>query len=196
MPRLLVFAGPNGSGKSTVTSGFEIYGDYVNADLIKEYLNCTDLEAAQIAEKTRESLLEQNRDFTFETVLSTPTNIDLMLRARNYGYTIDCVYVLTKNPDINIERVKKRVLHGGHFVPTEKIIKRYIRALKLIPQLFYIVDTLYIFDNSIESEEYGGRLIVGYQNGLLDKYPNDIWSDIEINSLISGEYPDRYIAAN
>jgi len=31
-PIVLVFAGPNGSGKSTVTKGFDIIGEYINAD--------------------------------------------------------------------------------------------------------------------------------------------------------------------
>ena len=34
-PAVLVFAGPNGSGKSTVTKGFNIIGEYINADEIK-----------------------------------------------------------------------------------------------------------------------------------------------------------------
>ncbi len=34
-PSVLVFAGPNGSGKSTVTKGFDIIGEYINADDIK-----------------------------------------------------------------------------------------------------------------------------------------------------------------
>ena len=50
-PRLLVFAGPNGSGKSTVTKGLPIVGLYVNADEIKRIAGCTDLEAAQEADR-------------------------------------------------------------------------------------------------------------------------------------------------
>lgn len=41
MPKLLVFAGPNGSGKSTITSGISIFGEYVNADLIKKHFYST-----------------------------------------------------------------------------------------------------------------------------------------------------------
>ena len=45
-PIVLVFAGPNGSGKSTATKGFDIIGEYINADgtewfdklLIAEYI--------------------------------------------------------------------------------------------------------------------------------------------------------------
>lgn len=114
MSKLLVFAGPNGSGKSTITSGIKIFGEYVNADSIKQYLQCSDLEAAKLAESTREHLLAKNLDFTFETVLSTQRNIELMIRAKEKGYHIVCIYVLTTNPEINISRVKSRISKGGH----------------------------------------------------------------------------------
>ena len=80
-PRLLVFAGPNGSGKSTVTSAQKIVGEYVNADRIKQIKGCSDLEAAQEAERLREYLLEHRMDFSFETVLSTPRNLLLIHRS-------------------------------------------------------------------------------------------------------------------
>jgi len=44
------------------------------------------LDAAQIAEKMREDALEKGIDFTFETVLSTERNLDLLRRAKEKGY--------------------------------------------------------------------------------------------------------------
>ena len=58
-PEVVVFAGPNGSGKSTFTELLKPPIDYINADEIKKNLKCTDLEAAQLAEKQREEHLEQ-----------------------------------------------------------------------------------------------------------------------------------------
>lgn len=55
--------------------------DYINADEIKKSLKCSDLEAAQIAEKQRESHLENLEEFCFETVLSTDRNLRLLKRA-------------------------------------------------------------------------------------------------------------------
>ena len=95
-----MFAGPNGSGKSTITERIRIIGKYVNADEIKRQLDCSDLESAVVAEATREYLLKNKKDFTFETVLSTPRNIDLMERAKVAGYQVVCIYILTKNPEI------------------------------------------------------------------------------------------------
>ena len=113
MPRLLVFAGPNGSGKSTVTQRFGIVGKYVNADEIKKALDCTDMDAAVIAERTRETLLNSKSDFSFETVLSTERNLKLIAKAKQNGYYVTCIYVLTSHPDINLKRVESRVRNGG-----------------------------------------------------------------------------------
>ena len=193
MPKLLVFAGPNGSGKSTVTSRINLFGKYVNADSIKKYLQCSDLEAAQIAETTREHYLEQSADFTFETVLSTPRNIDLMVRAKQKGYYIVCIYVLTNDPNINIARVHKRVSQGGHTVPDDKVHARYIRALNLLPMLFPICNELYIFDNSLDANEGEPSILIKSINGKIEAYSNQIWDEDMIKSLVSGKYVEDYI---
>lgn len=149
-PEIVVFAGPNGSGKSTITALLKPVGmDYVNADEIQKALACDNLEAAQIAEKQREQHLKEGRSFCFETVLSTPRNLELLKRARENGFFIRCYYILTASADINVARVSSRVLSGGHDVPVDKIVLRYHRALDLIPALIPVCDVCHIYDNSL-----------------------------------------------
>lgn len=147
-PEIIVFAGPNGSGKSTITEMATIIEPYINADDIKKSIQCTDLEAAIKADEMRNSLIEQNISFTFETVLSTDRNLKLLSRAKEKGYFIRCIYVLTYSPSINITRVQVRKMSGGHDVPIEKIISRYHNALNLLPQLINICDICHIYDNT------------------------------------------------
>ena len=147
-PEVVVFAGPNGSGKSTFTELLKPPIDYINADEIKKNLKCSDLEAAQLAERQREEHIEQMSEFCFETVLSTERNIKLLEKARHKGYFIRCYYILTADPMINVLRVKSRVEAGGHDVPEEKIITRYDRALRLVKNLVQICDVCHIYDNS------------------------------------------------
>ena len=99
LPEVIVFAGPNGSGKSTITRMAKIGGEYINADDIKSATLCTDLEAAVKAEELRERMLVDRKDFTFETVLSTDRNLLLLQRAKEKGYFIRGIYVLTCNAD-------------------------------------------------------------------------------------------------
>lgn len=147
-PEVVVFAGPNGSGKSTITELLKPPMDYINADEIKKNIKCSDLEAAQLAERQREEHIEHMHEFCFETVLSTQRNLRLLNKAKERGYFIRCYYVLTADPAINVWRVKSRVESGGHDVPEEKIIKRYDRALELIKDLVQVCDVCHIYDNS------------------------------------------------
>lgn len=147
-PEIVVFAGPNGSGKSTFTELLKPPMDYINADEIKKNLQCSDLEAAQLAEEQREQHIQQIQEFCFETVLSTERNLRLLGRAKKEGYFIRCYYILTADPAINVWRVKSRVESGGHDVPEEKIVERYDRALALVKELVKICDICHIYDNS------------------------------------------------
>lgn len=149
-PEIIVFAGPNGSGKSTFTELLKPPVDYINADEIKKNLKCDDLTAAKLAEKQREDHLKNKEDFCFETVLSTPRNLNLLRRAKKLGYFIRCYYVLTVDPYINVYRVKSRVAECGHDVPVEKIIERYDKALAQVCDVVEIADICHIYDNSTE----------------------------------------------
>ena len=150
LPEVIVFAGPNGSGKTTITGMAKTVGEYINADDIKRTTLCTDIEAAQKAEELREKMISEKRDFTFETVLSTDRNLLLLKKAKEQGYFVRCIYVLTANADINVARVSARQAIGGHGVPEDKIRSRYSKALALIPQLVEICDILHVYDNTKE----------------------------------------------
>ena len=183
-PKILVFAGPNGSGKSTITKGLPICGIYVNADEIKRLSGCTDLEAAEEAEQIRHMLLKAHKDFTFETVLSTDRNLELLLKAKEQGYEIYAVFVLTKDPEINVRRVRARVKAGGHDVPKEKIISRYEGSLRNLPRLVRISDHTRVIDNS-GSEPH---LICEVVNRQLTIWETEEWSKADILRLFSEKH--------
>lgn len=147
-PEIIVFAGPNGSGKSTITEMAAIIEPYINADNIKKTNHCTDLEAAVMADEMRRNLILNKKSFTFETVLSTDRNLKLLINAKQQGYFIRCIYVVTDNPAVNVARVQARKFAGGHDVPKDKIISRYEKALKLVPALIKVCDVCHIYDNS------------------------------------------------
>lgn len=181
-PIVLVFAGPNGSGKSTVTKGFDIVGEYINADEIKKEKNCSDLEAAQFATALREDAVYNMRSFTFETVLSSSRNVELLKKAKNFGYQIEIVYVLTADPQINVSRVAQRVKNGGHDVPTDKIISRYYKSLNNISKIIQIADVMWVVDNSTEKAE----LIIYSKENRISINATSLWKIERIKELISG----------
>ena len=96
----------------------------------------------------RESAIKEKKSFTFETVLSTDRNLKLLKCAKEQGYFIRCIYVLTSSPDVNVVRVESREANGGHGVPEDKIRTRYDRALRLLPELIEVCDVMHIYDNT------------------------------------------------
>ena len=180
-PKLLVFAGPNGSGKSTITQGIPQVGLYVNADDLKAMEGCSSLEAAQKAEAIREHLLKTRRDLTFETVLSTPRNLDLLRRAKEAGYQISAVYVLTRSSDINVQRVRARAAAGGHDVPLDKIKSRCHRSLANLPQLARLADQLRVVDNSDDAP----KLLCTVTHRTAEIFPNEHWTKERILLLLN-----------
>ncbi|MBQ9045916.1 MAG: zeta toxin family protein [Oscillospiraceae bacterium] len=181
-PRLLVFAGPNGSGKSTVTQNLKTVGLYINADDIKRVSGCTDMEAAIEAEALRNKMIDKGRDFTFETVLSTDRNVDLLNRAKEAGYEIHVIFVLTHDPEINVRRVKARAAAGGHDVPEEKVRVRFARSLARVSKIVNIADRVRIIDNSGDIPS----LICEVENHMAQLWPNEHWSKKAILRLLSG----------
>lgn len=149
-PEVVIFAGPNGSGKSTITQSAITRGDYFNADTIKACTHCDDLTAAKQAEALREDAMAHRRDFTFETVLSTERNLNLLRRAKEQGYFVRGYFVFTRNPYINVTRVQSRAENGGHDVPTDKIMSRYQKTMANLPELIRLCDICHVYDNTQE----------------------------------------------
>ena len=177
--RILVFAGPNGSGKSTISDSYDIEGMYINADEIKKQRRCTDIEAAQEAEHLREDCLQKQTSFTFETVLSTRRNLELLIRAKQAGYYIKSVFVATSDPEINVFRVKSRVFDGGHDVPVDKIRSRYHKSMRNIRELAALSDECRIYDNTKTPQ------IVYYKKGQEQAvYENEYWTHDKIDTLL------------
>lgn len=107
--------------------------------------------AATLAEAVRQELLDEGKTFTFETVMSHRSKIDFMRDARERGYRVYLYFVATDDPSINIDRVRRRVLQGGHPVPDDKVIDRYHKSIALMTEACEVAHRAYIFDNS------GGR---------------------------------------
>ena len=191
-PTLCVVAGPNGSGKTTTTelllaNEWGANSLYINPDNIAEQefggWNNSDaiLKAAQRATELRYQCIAERRDFVFETVFSSVEKLDFLRKAHEEGFFIRLFYVCTKSPEINVSRIAKRYMNGGHEVPISKVISRYFKSLELAKQAITFVDRAYIYDNSVENNL--PQLLYRTTDGLLAKrYVTDIpeWAQILI----------------
>lgn len=178
-PMILVLAGPNGSGKSTITQYFEKVGCYTNADDVVAATGMSNEDAAKFVDQSRYASIAAKEDFTFETVLSSPYKLDILKKAKENGYFVKCVFVLTVDPLINVARVEARVASGGHNVDKDKIIKRYYKSLGNIKMLMEICDILHVYDNTTEPI----RIIRKHKEDI-SIFPNEHWSEDEILELL------------
>jgi len=102
----------------------------------------------RFCEDKRQKAIEKGEPLAFETVFSTSEKLDYLYTAKKKGYYISTIYVTTKSPEINIKRVKKRVLAGGHYVEPEKVRSRYYRSMNYLADLFKASDSMLIYDSS------------------------------------------------
>lgn len=119
---------------------------------------------AILADFLRMRMLNIVEQFTIETVMSDSRKLDYFSLAKSLGYRLYLYFVSTKDPDINVERVKQRVASGGHNVPEEKIRSRYYRSLENVYDLLKICDRAYFVDNSAETWD----LVAEYDAGTGD----------------------------
>ncbi len=104
--------------------------------------------AADIAGFIRNQLMLKGKSFSFETVFSHSSKLEIIRSAKNYGYRVYFYFLTTDDPDINVNRVNIRVAQKGHPVPEEKIRKRYYKSLDLMYDAVKLSTRAYLFDNS------------------------------------------------
>ncbi len=115
-----------------------------------------------IADFLRKKLLLEKRKFSFETVFSHTSKIEIMKSAIEAGYKVYLYFVSTESPEINKFRVKKvRVEEGGHDVPEAKIESRYYRSLDFLYEAAQLSYQTFFFDNSRDGE--GFRLFAHFK---------------------------------
>lgn len=115
------------------------------------------VQAVQRIEGWLEASIAAHQSVGVETVLSTDKYRRLVLAAKAKGYDIRLVYVVLRDPELNIRRVKTRVKKGGHGVPTEKIRERWHKSLEQLPWFLKQADWALLFDNSRELRPIGRK---------------------------------------
>jgi predicted ABC-type ATPase len=159
-PLLLIVAGPNGSGKSSAYGNADVESTgrsvwIINPDLLAarirdvERLALADanLEAVKRIERWLESSIDAHQSTGVETVLSTSKYRRLVEKAKGLGFEVGLLYVIVESPDLNVERVRLRVMKGGHDVPKAKIVERYWRSLEQLPWFLQQADRVWLYDN-------------------------------------------------
>lgn len=163
-PTLTLIAGANGSGKTTLTRwNSELFREIpiFDPDTISKTLQSTTSATFTVAGARQVLMsasehLKNGRSFAVETTLAGKNYLFMMLEARRLDFEIVLVYIGTENVEINLARIRNRVLAGGHDVPEPDVRRRYLRSLNNLPIAIERADHAILFDNSTEE---GYRLI-------------------------------------
>jgi predicted ABC-type ATPase len=183
-PFLLMVAGPNGSGKTTLTRmlrerGVD-FGEYINPDDIALTLEGSYevrvAEAQHTADRRRDECITARRSFSFETVMSHSSKIDILKRAKAAGFVVHLYFVGIDDPRINVDRVALRVAQGGHDVPPDRVMARWHRTMGFLADAVMAADVTRVFDNSESGPTNAPRLVARVETsrgaGLVDRqYP-------------------------
>jgi predicted ABC-type ATPase len=163
-PTLTFVAGANGSGKTTLTRwNSELFQEIpvLDPDAIGKTLQSKatlpfPIAGAREVLKSAKDHLRKSKSFAVETTLAGRNYLRMMLEARLGGIEIILVYIGTESVEINLARIRDRVLAGGHDVPEVDVRRRYVRSFRNLPIAVKRADHSILFDNSIEE---GYRLI-------------------------------------
>jgi predicted ABC-type ATPase len=121
----------------------------------------------------RQKLLASKISFTFETVMSHPSKVELLAQGQQAGYRTYLYFVATDDPAINISRVRSRVKLGGHNVPEDRIEPRYHRSLDLLMEAIRHTNRAYVFDNSGENKDQKHTWLAEITDGRLLELKSD-----------------------
>lgn len=185
MTNLYVISGCNGAGKTTAS--YSVLPDLLNC---KEFVNADEIakglspfqpdkvaiDAGRIMLSRIKDMIKHNTDFAFETTLATKSYVQFIKEAKSKGYFVTLIYLWLNSPELAIERVKTRVISGGHNIPQDVIYRRYKAGNANLSKLYMpICDYWMIFDIS----EPPTKIIAeGFSNDLIEIYNQDTYNQI------------------
>ncbi|MEM7014479.1 MAG: zeta toxin family protein [Verrucomicrobiota bacterium] len=135
MPELIVVGGSNGAGKSTFIREFlkrkpfrYLCADEAAFELNPENPESVAIEAGRVFLRQMQEAREAGEDVIVESTLSGRTFRRTVEAYRDAGYLIGMIFVTPLDQAASVERVAIRVRKGGHHVPENDIIRRFVRA--------------------------------------------------------------------
>jgi len=156
MPTLCIIGGCNGAGKTTLAPELlQRMGlmRFLNADEIARGLSPLDptltaFKAGRILLEEARHLIATGASFAIESTLSGRTYLALLRDANVAGYHFILHSIVIDSAAQAVERVKLRVLQGGHHVPDGDVSRRFERSTRhFLEDYLPLADEWTVWDN-------------------------------------------------
>ena len=157
-PTLTVVIGANGAGKTTWGRHHRRHLplEFYNADVIAEGLgdaNSPELQARAraLVDGQIEERMRLGEPFGFESTWSGRSRPQVVRNAGERGYETHGIFLGTAHAALNIARVRRRVLEGGHRVPEREIVRRWSAAFENLLAMWNVFDRVHVLDSSADT---------------------------------------------
>ncbi len=159
MQEIIIIAGPNGAGKTSFANAYlgvpSEMRAFVNADEIAREIahpglsgEGVDIRAAREMLTRIDALADARKNFMFETTLASLSYARKIPAWQKCGFHVALIYLRLPNVETSLDRVRRRVLAGGHDIPADVIRQRFSKSLDYLEQLYKpAVDEWYIWDS-------------------------------------------------
>lgn len=120
--------------------------------------------------------MENNVSFNQETTLAGKSIVRNIKKAKQKGFYVIMHFIGIDSPDVAKERVKVRVLKGGHGIPEDAIERRYYESIENLKLSIPICDEINIYDNTRNIDEivYLVNSNVIWKSDYIPKWLNEI----------------------
>lgn len=173
---LMIVGGPNGSGKTTFARVFlkKHKFEFLSADNIAREINANNIDKAKFSAGREfyyrlDNCLDSGNNILIESTLSGVQMKKMIPRFQNLGYNVSIVFIFLDSSKLCIERIKERLLKGGHPIPDQVVHRRFYRSINNFWNIYRnIVDDWYLFYNA---EDRFTELAFGMDENFIVKSP-------------------------
>lgn len=170
-PVYTLIAGINGAGKTslywTLNREGEL-GERINIDEIAKTLGDwhdprVQIQAGKEALRRIYDCIERQVSFHMETTLPGKSAVRQLQCAHEHGFENQLYFVGVENVEVALDRVHRRMAHGGHGIDDQCLIRRYDRLIPNLRQILPFCDRAVMFDNTVRFRQialiYRSRVI-------------------------------------